>query len=825
MLKSYRSAKILFLVISLSLSLATLVLLFLYSYPYKIVVDEKQVLSDTRFNIYIDADNDGISERITPYTHQLTDLTYITLNSAELKNDIGAYHLRRKISKTAQLFFDDFNGDKINDLIIYTINLDTLFVSILDIKKEYEYVDELPLIIREPLFNKHWDLDRVRGNLYDFDNDGMFELLTYIQTAHSVPMRGFIIYDFEENKITNQFITAQAVTNYYISDLNNDSKPEILYTTIAPGNFDKNLRHNDWETNYMMLDSELNIIYKSDVLSVYPSSSDISILDIEDEPRIFISSAQQIGNAQILVLDRNLEVLQKVVFPSEVNSVGVYTLKERNEEKLLAVLYGNDKRVLRIYDKNLQILNEKEFDGNLVISTKSFFLNDDNGCYFLGTLDDNLFIMNSDLDLIAMDEITALIINDYYYLSIGYLNNTVHFLTRKNNIQTYSHLEQSFINSYLIPISILSFPVFYFLLLFFNSIVHYIKKYSDSLKYLINQENNNVILIDHEGKLKGYNPQIISRLSFDNNETDDSILTKIPKNTVLYRLAYDAVHNRINKTISAPIYRELEITEGVITVTPLKSVLGYSYAYLIRFEDRTKVIQHERNLIWASTAQKIAHDIKTPLSIIQLNLSSLKARIEQELMLKEVKGDYFSDIEMIQDEIKRITKLTKDFLKFSNLEKPNFQAVELKEVIEGTKNNFSSYFGNGISIEVDIGKNAEYILADTNQIEQLLQIFIENAIDALNGNGTIKIKTEFIINYSNLPNELISICISDNGCGMEEEKAARIFEPYFTTKIEGTGLGLAIANKIVSDNKGKIEVESVPGKGTIFKIIFPKFTF
>ena len=825
MLKSYRSVKILFIVISLCLSLATLVLLLLYSYPYKIVVDEKHVLYDTRFNIYIDVDNDGISERITPYTHQLTDLTYITLNSAELKNDIGAYHLKRKISKNSQHFFDDYNGDKIRDLIIYTINMDTLFVSILDVKKEHEYIDELPLIVRTPLFNKQWDLDRVRGNLYDFDNDGKLELLTCIRTAHSVPMRGFIIYDFEENKITSKFLTAQAVTNYYINDFNNDSNAEILYTTTAPGNFDKNLRHNDWESRFMILNSKLELIYESEVLGVYPSSTGLSIIDIENEPRIFITAHQNKKNegASIIAFNNNLEELNKVTFPEDVQSVSCFVFKDKNKEILLAVINKKETKILRIYDKNLQILKEKEFDGSLIISTKSYFLNNDDKLYFIGGMDDNLFIMNTELELLALDEIPAEVIDDDYYLSIGYANNTNHFLTRKNNIQTYSHLERSFIHSYIIPISMLSFPVFYFLLLFFNSIIHYVKKYSDSLKYLINQENNNVILIDHEGILKEYNPQIISRLRFDNNESGDSILTKIPKNTVLHRLAYDAIHNRITKPISEPVYNELGISEGELTVTPLKSMLGYVYAYLIRFEDRTKVIQHERNLIWASTAQKIAHDIKTPLSIIQLNLSSLKARIEQEFIVK--KRDYFSDIEMIQDEIKRITRLTKDFLKFSNLEKPNFQAVELKEIIESTKNNFSSYFGNGISIEIDIGKNAEYILADPNQIEQLLQIFIENAIDALNGNGTIRIKTEVVINFKNLSKESVCICISDNGSGIEEEKVARIFEPYFTTKIEGTGLGLAIANKIAMDNKGRVEVESEPGKGTIFKVIFPKFTY
>jgi hypothetical protein len=255
-------------------------------------------------------------------------------------------------------------------------------------------------------------------------------------------LRGFIIYDFEENKITNQNITAQAVTNYYVNDFNNDSKPEIIFTTTAPGNFDKNLRHNDWETKLMILNSNLEVIYESEVLGVYPSSIGLSIIDLESEPRIFINLPQnkEDGNASIIALNKNLEVLHRVTFSKETFSVATYPFKIKKKEILLALINNNEKRILRIYDKDLQVLNEKEFDGNLVISTKSFFMKNDSTQYFIGGIDDNLFIMNTELEFLAIDEVPAELINDDYYLSIGYANNTVHFLTRKNNIQTYSHL-------------------------------------------------------------------------------------------------------------------------------------------------------------------------------------------------------------------------------------------------------------------------------------------------------------------------------------------------------------------------------------------------
>ena len=115
------------------------------------------------------------------------------------------------------------------------------------------------------------------------------------------------------------------------------------------------------------------------------------------------------------------------------------------------------------------------------------------------------------------------------------------------------------------------------------------------------------------------------------------------------------------------------------------------------------------------------------------------------------------------------------------------------------------------------------IWGDPNQIEHLFNIFLENAIDAVGGNGYLSISTSEIID-TNTNNTFIQILIKDDGEGIKSEFLNKIYEPYFTTKIEGTGLGLAIAKKIIEDNNGTIDIDSTLGKGTIFKITFPKFS-
>ncbi len=174
---------------------------------------------------------------------------------------------------------------------------------------------------------------------------------------------------------------------------------------------------------------------------------------------------------------------------------------------------------------------------------------------------------------------------------------------------------------------------------------------------------------------------------------------------------------------------------------------------------------------------------------------------------------------MIRSEVNRIRSLTQGFLKFANLEKPNFQIVNSKEIIEKALQQFNSYTKNGVKIATSFPNIDATIFVDPLQIEQLFHIIIENGIDSMDGKGILEIKTELAQKMNH--QSFLQIEFSDNGKGIEEEKVNQIFEPYFTTKKDGTGLGLAIAKKIVEDNRGEISIYSKLGLGTTVTLLLP----
>ncbi len=823
MIKSYKNIKVLFFVFALLISAIIYITILSSFYPYKIAITAQMEFDKNYYQIYHDFDKDGKSERIQPYTQILTGISYLNLfDSTEV--NFGSYKFDRKIQKAFEVFFADYNSDGIDEIIFFTLNLDTLFVSVLNAKTELVFIDEEPVLIREPILNKDWDLSRIEAKLYDFDDDKRPELILYVATTHSVPIRGLVIYDFEEKRILNKFISPKYFENFYLEDLNSDDNVEILVSSVSPGNFDKNLKNNDWETKFFVFDKKLNPIYESDVLNIYPSSARTIILKDGNSKTISVTNIQNKSRypPKTFVYNEDLDIIKILTFPKESIDVIPFYFKINSQDHIFYLILYDDFSEIQLYSNKYELIKTKRFDKKLNIIIKQIDIEDDQTNEIIGFQDKNIFIMDHNFEFLSFDYIRSALFFSNNYFSIGRDKEKVLFLLKDETTQSYAELQKSAVHKYSILIGLLSIPIFYFVFIFVNTAYLRIKKYSDSLQYLINQPNNNVLIINHSGKLLAINPIVLNKINPNKHiKKGDNLFENLDKNSTLFKMLKDNLDSKNDSTRSNIIYNENGITEGEIFITPLKSIWGYVYAYLIRLEDRTKVIQHERSLIWAKTAQKIAHDIKTPLSIIQLNLSSLKSRIEVEFLNKKI--DYFSDIEMIQDEIKRISKLTKDFLKFSNLERPNFQSVSIKEELERATNHYTSYLKNGVKIEINISDEANLIWGDPNQIEQLFHIFIENAIDAVNGVGIIKINTEETSLRNDDVKKYITISIRDNGEGINEEYANKIFQPYFTTKIEGSGLGLAIAKKIISDNNGVIQLESAKGIETTFKIIFPKF--
>ena len=235
-----------------------------------------------------------------------------------------------------------------------------------------------------------------------------------------------------------------------------------------------------------------------------------------------------------------------------------------------------------------------------------------------------------------------------------------------------------------------------------------------------------------------------------------------------------------------------------------------------------KLIITERHEAWGSLARKLAHEIKNPLTPIQLTIDRLKNKYSTDLAEKN-KLDFNENLKIINNQIKQIEKLVNEFSDFARMPKPIFQKNDLVELMI---DNIKLLQELDKSIEIEFKNNNHQIFFNSDK-EQLSRVFfnlIKNSVES------IQQKTEKNVNFiKNIGIELndlddhISLIINDNGIGFDSlsNNIKEILNPYFTTKKQGTGLGLSIVNKIINDHKGSIEFIS-KDDGAIIKVTFTK---
>jgi two-component system nitrogen regulation sensor histidine kinase NtrY len=249
-------------------------------------------------------------------------------------------------------------------------------------------------------------------------------------------------------------------------------------------------------------------------------------------------------------------------------------------------------------------------------------------------------------------------------------------------------------------------------------------------------------------------------------------------------------------------------------------ILNRNFNEMIRRlkDQQEKLIITERHEAWGSLARKLAHEIKNPLTPIQLTISRLKNKYSTDLAEKN-KVDFNENLKIINNQIKQIEKLVNEFSDFARMPKPVFQKNNLVELI---KDNIKLLQELDKTIEIEFKNNVQQIFFNCDR-EQLSRVFlnlIKNSIESIQQKA--EKNSNFIKNISielNDLNDHISLIINDNGIGFDSlsNNIKEILNPYFTTKKQGTGLGLSIVNKIINDHNGNIEFISKED-GAVVKI-------
>ena len=235
-----------------------------------------------------------------------------------------------------------------------------------------------------------------------------------------------------------------------------------------------------------------------------------------------------------------------------------------------------------------------------------------------------------------------------------------------------------------------------------------------------------------------------------------------------------------------------------------------------------KLIINERHEAWGNLARKMAHEIKNPLTPIQLTIDRLKNKYSNQL--EDNDQESFKDnLKIINNQIKQIEKLVNEFSDFARMPKPIFKNNDLLIIMNESINLMSEL---DKSINISIKNNVEKIIFNSDK-EQLGRVFlnlIKNSIESIQEKSekTSNINKNIAIELNDNDNH-ISLIINDTGVGFKNlsTNVKDILNPYFTTKKKGTGLGLSIVNKIINDHSGDIKFTS-KDEGAEVKIIFRK---
>ena len=238
--------------------------------------------------------------------------------------------------------------------------------------------------------------------------------------------------------------------------------------------------------------------------------------------------------------------------------------------------------------------------------------------------------------------------------------------------------------------------------------------------------------------------------------------------------------------------------------------------YVLVFDDITQLIQAQRATAWAEVARRLAHEIKNPLTPIQLSAERMEMKLSGKLAAEDAET-LARGTRTIVNQVAALKSMVDDFRDYSRLPAPVFAPLDLNALAQEV---LALYETSSTPIARKLAPGLPEVRADSAQIRQVLHNLVQNAQDALEHRKSgaepplIEVCTEVAGNK-------VRLAVTDNGGGFPEEMMARIFEPYVTSKPRGTGLGLAIVKKIVDEHHGELAIENRPAQGVSVSMLLP----
>jgi two-component system nitrogen regulation sensor histidine kinase NtrY len=356
-----------------------------------------------------------------------------------------------------------------------------------------------------------------------------------------------------------------------------------------------------------------------------------------------------------------------------------------------------------------------------------------------------------------------------------------------------------------------------------------------------------VISLDSENRVTTINKAAVQILKLEDADVGKSELAKLV--TEENRVVLERLLNRAKRIGQASEQTVLQREQGgagaetngnlpvALTATALPRNFGETGGVVLVIEDLSELLEAQRASAWQEVARRMAHEIKNPLTPIQLSAERIAKRFDAETRRN---GDTEKEIENRKSKIENQTlKVVKDgtetilrevnslkvmvdeFSRFARLPNVRLESGNLNEIVRQTVDLYEDRFAN-LRIEAGAGENLPNVMLDSEQLKRVFVNLIDNAIEAFD--KTQENRRIFIKTFHDAARDLVVAEVSDNGNGIPPSDFQKLFQPYFSTKNRGTGLGLAIVQRIVSEHHGRIKAVSNQPRGARFIIELPVLT-
>lgn len=341
------------------------------------------------------------------------------------------------------------------------------------------------------------------------------------------------------------------------------------------------------------------------------------------------------------------------------------------------------------------------------------------------------------------------------------------------------------------------------------------------LETILSHLSSGVMTINERAELRVYNLSATNILGISLVSFKNKVFTELAMSHDYLSGFIDVVMQHYDATqqhedIERNLTKQIEITHNnkkqilMLRVTRLPE--GSGHGLVVVFDDVTSMAQAQRDAAWAEVARRLAHEIKNPLTPIQLSAERLQHKLSDKLLAADAEM-LNKATDTIVNQVQAMKSMVNEFSEYARTPSAQMVKLNLNDLILDVSR---LYNGEIFQLKLNLQTELPMVNADATMMRQMLHNLLQNAKDAI-----VDIQQPEIELSTLVENDKVKVTVADNGQGFPADVIDRAFEPYITTKAHGTGLGLAIVKKMIEEHRGQIRIENRPQGGASISVMIP----